>query len=266
MYKRTIGIITGTLLCLPAWVAAQQAVELQQFKPAEAKQGVAVDAAHFYVINNSTITKHEKSGGQQVASWDGTKDSVKHLNSGIVIKGKLYCANSNYPQSPMAGSIEIFDAATLKHERSHSFGIGYGSVTWIDQRDGHWWVVFANYTGRGSSEGRDNRWTTLVKFTMEWQMVESWIFPPQVIERFGTRTCSGGVWGEDGLLYITGHDHPELYVLKLPPIGYTLEYIKTIPVPVYGQGIALDKSVRNRMIFYGLSREDNTVIKFELKK
>ncbi|HJT74001.1 MAG TPA: hypothetical protein VJ720_08285, partial [Chitinophaga sp.] len=180
-------IVTGVLFMLPAFVVAQQAVELQQFKPAEAKQGVAVDAAHFYVINNSTITKHEKSGGRQVASWDGTKDSVKHLNSGIVIKGKLYCANSNYPQSPMAGSIEIFDAATLKHERSHSFGIGYGSVTWIDQRNGYWWVVFANYTGRGSSEGKDNRWTMLVKFTMEWQMVESWIFPPQVIERFGTR-------------------------------------------------------------------------------
>jgi hypothetical protein len=226
---------------------------------------VAVDKDHFYVINNSTITKHRKGTGEQIAIWDGTKDSIKHMNSGIVIKGKLYCANSNYPQSPMAGSIEIFDVATMTHTGNHSFGIGYGSVTWIDEHDGHWWVAFAHYTGRGSTEGKDNRWSCLVKFTKTWQMVESWIYPANIIEKFGAKSNSGGVWGRDGLLYITGHDNPELYVLQIPEIGYTLKYIKTIQVPVYGQGIALDTSAKGNPVFYGLSRDDNTIIKFELQ-
>ncbi len=253
------------ILLFPCCVHGQQAVNVQQFTVKEAKQAVAVDKDHFYVINNSTITKHRKQTGEQTGMWDGTADSIKHMNSGIIINGKLYCANSNYPQSPMASSIEIFDPVTMKHTGNHSFGIGYGSVTWIDEHDGYWWVAFAHYTGRGGSEGKDNRWSCLVKFSKSWQMVESWMFPANIIEKFGTRSNSGGVWGKDGQLYITGHDDPELYVLRLPEIGFTLKYIKTIQVPVYGQGIALDTTVKDKKIFYGLSRNDNTIIRFELK-
>lgn len=258
-------VINLCLLLFPCYVFSQTAVNVQQFPVKEAKQAVAVDKDHFYVINNSTITKHRKTTGEQIAVWDGTKDSVKHLNSGIVIKGKLYCANSNYPQSPMAGSIEIFDVATMKHTGNHSFGIGYGSVTWINEHDGHWWVAFAHYTGRGAAEGKDNRWSCLVQFTKSWQMVQSWIYPAAIIEKFGTKSNSGGVWGKDGLLYITGHDNPELYVMQIPEIGYTLKHIKTIQVPVYGQGIAVDHSAKGNPVFYGLSRSDNTIIKFELQ-
>lgn len=253
------------IILLPCYGTAQTVTGVQKFPLKEAKQGVAVDKNYFYVVNNSTITKHLKTTGEQVAIWDGTKDSIKHLNGGIVLKGKLYCANSNYPQSPMAGSIEIFDVAAMNHIGSHSFGINYGSVTWIDEHDGHWWVAFAHYTGRGSAEGKDNRWSCLVKFTKSWQMVESWIYPPSIIEKFGTRSNSGGVWGADGLLYITGHDNPEIYVMQIPEMGYTLKHIKTIPVPVYGQGIALDLSIKEKQVFYGLSRGDNTIIKFELQ-
>ena len=257
-------IIKLVVLFLPCYVCGQTATTIQQFPVKEGKQAVAVDKHYFYVINNSTITKHRKATGEQIAAWDGTKDSVKHLNSGVVIKGKLYCANSNYPQSPMAGSIEIFDVATMRHIGNHSFGIGYGSVTWIDEHDGHWWVAFAHYTGRGSTEGKDNRWSCLVKFTKTWQMVESWIYPPNIIEKFGTKSNSGGVWGRDGLLYITGHDDPEIYVLQVPAIGYTLKYIKIIQVPVYGQGIAWDKSIRGSTVFYGLSRKENNIVAFEM--
>ena len=265
MNKSTIPLLLVILLLFPALSFCQQAVNIKQFTVAEAKQAVAVDNNYFYVINNSTITKHLKKTGEQLAKWDGTADSVHHLNSGNVIKGKLYCANSNYPQSPMAGSIEIFDVNTMKHIGNHSFGIGYGSVTWIDEKDGYWWVAFANYTGRGSSEGKDNRWSCLVKFTKTWQMVESWIYPANIITLFGTKSNSGGVWGKDGYLYITGHDNPELYVMQLPQIGYTLKHIKTIPVPVYGQGIALDLTTKGNPVFYGLSRSDNTIIRFQLQ-
>jgi hypothetical protein len=263
MYQLTIKLLLLSLL--PCCAISQVATNVQKFPLKEAKQAVAVDKEFFYVINNSTITKHRKTTAEQVAVWDGTADSVKHLNSGVVIKGKLYCANSNYPQSPMAGSIEVFDAATLQHIGNHSFGIAYGSVTWIDQHDGFWWVAFAHYTGRGSSEGKDNRWSCLVKFAANWQVVESWIYPPAIIEKFGNKSNSGGVWGKDGLLYITGHDNPELYVMELPKIGFTLKHIKTIPVPVYGQGIAIDRSAKGNPTFYGLSRGDNAIIRFELQ-
>ena len=252
------------LLLLPSPGNAQTVVNSRKFPVKEAKQAVAVDKEYFYVINNSTITKHNKTTGEQVGSWDGTSDSIRHLNSGVVIKGKLYCANSNYPHSPMTSSIEVFDVVSMKHTGNHSFGIAYGSVTWIDQRDGHWWVAFAHYTGRGSSEGKDNRWSCLVKFTPNWQMVESWVYPAGIIEQFGVKSNSGGVWGRDSSLYITGHDAPELYVMQLPSIGYTLKHIKTIPVPVNGQGIALEKSNKGKLVFWGLSRQENTIIRFSL--
>ena len=46
----------------------------------------------------------------------------------------------------MTSSVEIWDAATMQHVGSHSFGIMWGSNTWIDRHDGAWWVTFANYS------------------------------------------------------------------------------------------------------------------------
>jgi hypothetical protein len=46
----------------------------------------------------------------------------------------------------MASSVEVFDARTLQHLESHSFGVDRGSLTWIDRApDGSWWAGFANY-------------------------------------------------------------------------------------------------------------------------
>ncbi|AEI50859.1 hypothetical protein [Runella slithyformis] len=241
-------------------VHAQQAKELKRFQLKEVKQGVAVDAAHFYVINNFSITKHTKSNAKQVAVWKDTTGVLKHLNSGVVLGNKLYCAHSNYPDKPMASSIEIFDAATLKHIDTHSFGLFPGSATWLDFRQGHWWVAFANYSDKNSDGGRDNRRTTLVKFTPQWQQVEAWAFPAQVLEAFSPKSTSGGAWGNDGLLYCTGHDKPELYVLRLPERGAVLQYVKTIPTVSEGQGFSIDHSVKNTFILYGITRTDNYVL------
>ena len=120
---------------------SQQAIELNRFALDEVKQAVAVDKDYFYVINNSTITKHNKNDGNLVAKCELGEKGITHLNSGVVIKGYLYCASSNYPDSPMASSIEIFDASTLTHVGNHSFGIFTGSATWIDQHEGNWYVV-----------------------------------------------------------------------------------------------------------------------------
>jgi hypothetical protein len=165
----------------------------------------------------------------------------------------------------MASSIEIFDTRTMKHIGSHSFGIFAGSATWIDEKDGFWWVAFANYSGKNSAEGRDNRWTSLVKFNKDWSIIESWIFPKNVLEAFAPNSNSGGFWNKDGLLYVTGHDKKEVYVLRVPDTGYTLEYIKTIPVVNEGQGIAIDPSKKGNEILYGITRKENQVVVAEIK-
>lgn len=243
---------------------AQKVTEIRRFQLSQVQQGVAVDQTHFYVINNHSLTKHTKSDGNQVAAWSDTTGLLKHMNSGVVIEQKLYCTHSNYPDVPMASSIEIFDTRTLGHIGSHSFGLFPGSVTGADFYQGYWWVAFANYSNKAMAEGRDNRWTTLVKFTETWQQLEAWAFPANVLQAFAPYSTSGGTWGPDGLLYCTGHDKPELYVLKLPERGHTLHYVKTIPTISEGQAFAIDRSIRNKQVLYGITRNDNYVIVSEI--
>jgi hypothetical protein len=261
-----VRIFLATLVFLPFLCFSQTLTEVISFKVTEAKQAVAVDSQHFYVINNSTVTKHTKHDGKQIAMWDGTKDGIKHLNSGVVIKGKLYCANTNYPEIPMASSIEIFDVNTMQHVGNHSFGIAeHGSLTWIDQKDGYWWSGFAHYAGKEASEGRDVRWTSIVKYDLEWRQIESWIFPKNIVDLFTPKSNSGGAWGSNGLLYCTGHDEAELYVMKLPASGFTLEHVRTVPAPMHGQGIAIDHGTKDKQLIYGINRAENTVIVAEIK-
>lgn len=245
---------------------SQTLTPLKEFDVKEAKQAVAVDAQHFYVINNSTITKHSKADGKLVATWDGTKEGIVHLNSGVVIKGRLYCANSNYPEIPMTSSVEIFDVKMLTHVDTHSFGIAqHGSLTWLDQRDGHWFIGFAHYAGKEASEGRDVRWTSLVKYDMEWRQVEAWVFPKNLVGLFTPKSNSGGAWAADGQLYCTGHDRAEIYVLQIPKSGYTLEHIATLQAPIEGQGIAIDRSVAGKTLLYGIQRSKHTVTVSEIR-
>ena len=246
-------------------VFAQQSKVIRTYKVKEVKQAVAVDVLYFYTINNSTIYKYEKTSGALVGEWDGAPVGIKHLNSGVVINGKMYCANSNYPTIPMASSVEIFDVKEMKHIGSHSFGIApHGSLTWLDQKDGFWYIGFANYAGKEASEGRDVRWTSLAKYNMDWIETESWVFPENLITLFTPKSNSGGVWSQDGTLYCTGHDRAEVYALKIPKSGYTLEYDKTIALDIEGQGIAIDKSIKNKTIVYGFRRSDNTVTVSEI--
>jgi hypothetical protein len=253
---------------LPFTAQCQSVTEIRRFvvKDAVHLQGVAVDRHFFYAIANATITKCRKSDGSTVGIWDGTKAGmIRHLNSGVVIGHKLYCANSNFPDSPMTSSIEIFDTKTMEHIGNHSFGIFAGSSTWIDRKDGYWWVVFANYNGKHSVEGRDNRWTSLVKFKNDWTMLESWVFPEKVLQAFAPNSNSGGNWSRNGRLFVTGHDKKEMYVMQLPPMGSTLQLLQTLTVINPGQAIAIDRSEKDRQIFYAVSREWNAVLVEEIK-
>jgi hypothetical protein len=71
-------------------------------------------------------------------------------------------------------------------------------------------------------------------------------------------SSSGGSWGDDGLLYVTGHDAKEMYVLRLPARGVKLEYVTTIAVPFEGQAFAWDPS--ERRVAYGITRSTGEVV------
>jgi hypothetical protein len=124
--------------------------ELRRFPATEAGQGVVADAEFIYAINNHTIAKYKKTGGERLASWEGGNDGpIIHMNAGAILAGRLYCAHSNFPTVPMLSSVEIFDTATLRHVTSHSFGRTDGSLTWLDRRDGKWIACFVHYGKRG---------------------------------------------------------------------------------------------------------------------
>jgi hypothetical protein len=237
------------------------ATELQRWPVLEANQGVAVDARHFYGIGNHVLVKHRKDTGERVAEWVGARGGpIVHFNAGYVDGHDLVLAHSNFPQLPMASSLETYDAGTLQPRATHSFGIRLGSLTWAVRRRRWWWACFANYNDTGTTPGFDQRWTHVCQFDDAWQVRQSWLFPPQVVATWGPSSSSGGDWGDDGLLYVTGHDAPELYVLRLPRQGVALEYVTTIDVPFEGQGWAWDFSARGERVIYGISRARQQVV------
>ena len=85
-------------------------------------------------------------------------------------------------------------------------------------------------------------------------MAEAWILPDVVLEKFEDMSNSGGSWGPDGRLYLTGHDPAEAYVMQLPEAGSILQWVATVPLKNTGQGIAWDRSARD--VIYGIIRGD----------
>jgi hypothetical protein len=237
------------------------ATELSRWHIMEANQGVAVDAEYFYGIGNHALVKHRKDTGERVAEWFGARGGpIIHINSGWVDGDHLVLSHSNFSQLPMASSLEIYDKRTLQPVSSYSLGIRLGSLTWAVRHQGYWWACFANYNDGGTTPGFDQRWTFLGQFDDNWQQLQSWLFPPQVVATWGDSSCSGGDWGDDGLLYVTGHDDPQLHVLRVPKQGVTLEYVTTIDVPFEGQSWAWDRSAQGERVIYGISRERQEVI------
>lgn len=263
-FSKSSSLFTSAVLCMlfccTVSSVSQPSFEIvQSYEAEEAFQAVAVDSAFFYAIASRSIGKYNRRTGERVDRWEEEKNGpVLHLDSGVIVDGKLYAAHSNYPDLPMTSSVEIWDAETLTHEGSHSFGIRWGSCTWIDRHDGQWWAVFAHYDEFKDEIGKDNRWTTLVRFNDRWDPEQSWTLPNEVIERFDGKSNSGGSWGEDGLLYLSGHDRPELYVVELPEAGSVLKLVTTIPASNEGQGIAWDRSSGN--LLFGIKRSERRVV------
>lgn len=192
----------------------------------------------------------------------------KHLNSGTVVEGRLYAAHSNYPKLPMRSSIEIFDIRTMRHVGTHPLGITRGSLTWLDRHDGAWWVAFATYDrvqpGRAEPSGGTSS-ARVVKMTDDFRVVRSWALPPALLDRLAPMSNSGGSWGPDGRLWLTGHDRPEAYVVDVPRRGGELDWVATVRLPgIEGQGIAWDDA-GPRPALWAISRSRATVVRFRVE-
>ena len=244
-------------------VPTREAREVRRIRAPEARQGVAADSGFLYAIDNRRIGKYDKRTGARVGGWeDPPGGRIKHLDGGVVIEGRLYAAHSNYPELPMTSSIEVWDAATLRHVESHSFGVHAGSATWVDRRDGAWWVVFANYETTGGLPGRGVEWTVLERYDDQWRRTGGWTLPAALVARIRPYSNSGGVWAPDGSLYLTGHDRREMYVVRLPAAGSELEWVETVRGITPGQGIALDPA-RPRTL-YGIERASTEIVVMEI--
>lgn len=259
-YLLCSALIGATLAGLSATVEAQTTfTQVAEFSIDDANQGVGVDEDYFYPVDNTVIAKYKKDG-TFVARRDYKSLGMIHLDSAVVIHGKIYAAHSNYRRFPMTSSIEVFDADTLDHLGSHSIGIGLGSLTWLDEHDGFFYGAFANYDRTGQLPDGTNvdlpygtkYNSTVVKFDKNWQVLEGWIFPVELLDKFEDMSNSGGTWGPDGSLYLSGHDPAEVYKIRFPKVGSILEVEETIPANIRGQGIAWDRSKPG--MFYGIIR------------
>jgi hypothetical protein len=216
------------VLCTAAGKAAY--VQTDTLAATEANQAAAVDDRFVYAIDNGKIGKYDREARSRIAVSTG---EAKHLNSGFVWGGKVYCAHSNYPQTPEKSEIKVLDPESMVIGTFKEFGSYRGSLTWAVRRsDGHWWCTFAHY-------GEENGKTVLVELDKDWKELGAWTYPAAVVGDLGKMSISGGVWQGDTIL-ATGHDHRKLYRLRLPQLGSVLELVDVLPSPFPGQGIAAD--------------------------
>lgn len=199
------------------------------FAAPEAHQAAAADGQFVYAITNAAVARYDRFTGKRVALSTG---EATHLNSGFLWEGKLLCAHSNYPMTPEQSEIKSLDPASMQLSTWKDFGNFGGSLTWVVRHDNHWWCNFAHY-------GTDNSRTFLVRFDAEWNEKGRWTYPPEVIDRLGRYSLSGGIWRHGDLL-VTGHDDPLLFRLRLPGQGTVLELVDTQAIPFTGQGFAED--------------------------
>jgi hypothetical protein len=210
--------------------------------------------------------------GERIASWSlPCGGPVRHINNSCHVeldRSVLLCADSNFPETPMASSVEVFDARSLAHLASHSLGPTDGSLVWFDRFDrtgleGQWIAGFAHYDGRGGVAGRDRRDTRIEVLDASFRRLAGWLLPDSVLERLAPHSASGGAMGPDGMLYLLGHEREELYVLAFPAQGPKLERLATVALGLPGQALVWDRTSAERIV-WGISRPDREVRAFRI--
>lgn len=197
-----------------------------------ATQAAAADGQNVYAISSTSLARYDRSTGRLLAT--ATTPDTKHLNSGFVHEGKVWCGHSNYPATPHESDIRVYDPATETLTVHHVFPDPPGSLVWCIVRGGRWWCCFAHY-------GEDNARTVLVEYEPGGFNHERrrFTFPAAVVDDWDGMSGSGGVWDGDTLL-VSHHHFRVLYRLRLPTMGDTLELVEAVHCPFPGQGFAID--------------------------
>ncbi|HYF09954.1 MAG TPA: hypothetical protein VD970_20240 [Acetobacteraceae bacterium] len=251
--SRRAALALPMLLALPARAQSGPRFEAAaRFNTPAARQGVCADAEHVYVVDDRLIVKVAKQGFREVARFETPREGpIIHMNSLSLHEGRVHAAHSNYPEEPMLSSVEIFDSSTLRHVGSHSFGFMPGSLTTFEWHEGAWWAIWANYSrvfGRNQRPYGNTHWTHMTRLAPDMRQTAGWSFPVDVLMRAEPMSISGASWGPGlpghpgPLLWCTGHDHKEVYALRLPRQGMRLERVATLAIEAEGQAIAWDKS------------------------
>jgi hypothetical protein len=230
----------------------------------EARQGVAVDATHFYAVVNSAIGKYRRDDGRLVTRWAGPRGGlIRHLNSCIVRKAELVCANSNHPEVPMGSSIERFATEDLRHVGSHSLGLmDEGSLTFVEPLGEGWLLGFAHYSDETGVPFKSSDYSALVTMDSGFRRTGGYLIPRPIRARMAPQAASGGAIGPDGLLYLFGHTRPELYVLARPVAGPELVPVATIDLDAAGQAFVFAPGEGRRI--FAIDRPTGTVRVFGL--
>ncbi len=225
---------------VPPKVQHLMAKTLRDYSAPEADQGVAVDEDFFYPVDNSVISKYRRDTGELVGRFmTAPKGLLRHMNSCYTRADKLWCANSNYALTPMASSVEIFDSETMTHSSSWSLGLmEEGSLTWFDDVGEDRIAGFAHYSKKGGVSFKGAEFSGVVLFDSDWRRKGGWMLPESVISRMAPYAASGGAIGPDGLLYLLGHDLPEMYVVAKPTMGPVLIHVATIALEAEGQAFS----------------------------
>lgn len=214
-----------------------------------ATQAAAADATSMYAISSTTVARYDRSTGKLLAT--ATTPETKHLNSGFMHEGKVWCAHSNYPAVPHESDIRVYDPAAGTLAVYHVFRDPPGSLVWCVVRDGCWWCCFAQY-------GDDNASTVLVEyepggFDRERRRLR---FPAAVVADWDGMSGSGGIWDGDSLL-VSHHHFRVLYRMRLPQAGDTLELVEALHCPFPGQGFAADPATGGLI---GIDRDRRAVV------
>ncbi len=262
--RRAAWMAMGIEEYVPPVPQELSATKLEDFTAMEATQGVAADEKYFYAVANYVLAKYERKTGALVKRWIGKRGGlIRHMNSCYAEAGKLYCANSNHPQLPMASSIEIFDAKTMTHVESKSFGVmDEGSLVWFDHYKDGWIAGFAHYDDETGLPYKDHSYASVVTYDRDWRKTGGYALPASILEKMAPQAASGGAIGDDGRLYVMGHDLPEMYVLDFPEMGPVMIHVATIAAPAEGQAFAFDPKEPRRV--WAISRPNGKVVSFTL--
>lgn len=258
---------TSVMPTVPEYVGPEvvqlTARTMRVYKAPEATQGVAADVRYFFAVDNTVLAKYEIKSGRLVDRWIGPHNGlIRHMNSCLADAGRLRCANSNYPETPMGSSIEVFDAATMKPVESYSLGMrDEGSLTWFDRYGTGWIAGFSHYDQNGGVPFKNHTFSSVVTFDYQWRRTGGWLLPPSTLERMAPYAASGGAIGPDGWLYLLGHDKPEMYVVGRPAMGPVLSHIATVALEAEGQAFSWAKTGRT---IFAIDRSQRLVRTIEI--